>query len=51
MWGLGDKCVAWCNLVTREARYVLDATNNDEAVERLRGTLMDCVELASATGL
>ena len=33
------------------ARYVLDATNNDEAVEALRDALMDCVELASATGL
>ncbi len=31
------------------ARYVLDATNNDAAVESLRGMLMDCAELAAAT--
>lgn len=27
------------------ARYVLDASNNDETVERLRGDMMDCVAL------
>ncbi|MCP4642002.1 MAG: hypothetical protein GY851_16285, partial [bacterium] len=27
------------------ARYVLDATNNDDAVDGLRGEILDCVEL------
>ncbi len=29
------------------ARYVLDMTNNDAAVNRLRGEILDCVEMAT----